>query len=59
MRLKKESLSVTVCGKNIYEITSMPICDLNEFLTEYGAYRTAAADRKAGIKGDPGQGWIP
>ena len=32
MRLKKESLSVTVCGKNIYEITSMPICDLNEFL---------------------------
>lgn len=32
MRLKKESLGVTVCGKNIYEITSMPICDLNEFL---------------------------
>ena len=32
MRLKKEALAVTVCDKNIYEITSMPICDLNEFL---------------------------
>ena len=32
MRLKKESLAVTVCDKNIYEITSMPIVDLNAFL---------------------------
>ncbi len=32
MRLKKESLAVTVCGKNIYEITSMPIIGLYEFL---------------------------
>lgn len=31
MRLKKESLAVTVCDKNIYEITSMPIVDLNAF----------------------------
>lgn len=32
MRLKKESLAVTVCDKNIYEITSMSICDLHAFL---------------------------
>ena len=32
MRLKKESLAVTVCDKNIYEITSMPIRDLQKFL---------------------------
>ena len=32
MRLKKESLAVTVCDKNIYEITSFSIRDLYEFL---------------------------
>ena len=32
MRLKKESLAVTVCNKNIYEITSESILELNEFL---------------------------
>ena len=32
MRLKKESLAVTVCDKNIYEITSMSIKNLYEFL---------------------------
>ena len=32
MRLKKEALAVTVCDKNIYEITSMPIRNLHEFL---------------------------
>lgn len=32
MRLKKESLAVTVCNKNIYEVTSMSIGDLNEFI---------------------------
>ncbi|NBI89364.1 excinuclease ABC subunit UvrA [Lachnospiraceae bacterium] len=32
MRLKKESLAVTVCGKNIYEITSMSIGNLHGFL---------------------------
>lgn len=31
MRLKKESLAVTVCDKNIYEITSMSIRDLQKF----------------------------
>ncbi len=31
-RLKKESLAVTVSGKNIYEITSMSVKDLYEFL---------------------------
>ncbi|MDD6811963.1 MAG: excinuclease ABC subunit UvrA [Lachnospiraceae bacterium] len=31
MRLKKESLAVTVCDKNIYEITSMSIKVLHEF----------------------------
>ncbi|MDE7271440.1 MAG: excinuclease ABC subunit UvrA, partial [Acetatifactor sp.] len=34
MRLKKESLAVTVSDKNIYEITSFPICDLHAFLGE-------------------------
>lgn len=32
MRLKKESLAVTVCDKNIYEITSMTIENLHEFM---------------------------
>ncbi len=32
MRLKKESLAVTVSGKNIFEITSLAIRDLNVFL---------------------------
>ncbi len=32
MRLKKESLAVTVCGKNIYEITSMSVLDLKNYL---------------------------
>ncbi|MGI6095842.1 MAG: excinuclease ABC subunit UvrA [Lachnospiraceae bacterium] len=31
-RLKKESLAVTVSGKNIYEITSMSIAELYEYL---------------------------
>jgi len=31
-RLRKESLAVTVSGKNIYEITSMMVSDLNEYL---------------------------
>lgn len=34
MRLKKESLAVTVCDKNIYEITSMSIRELQKFLQE-------------------------
>ncbi len=34
MRLKKESLAVTVCNKNIYEITSSSIMELNEFLRQ-------------------------
>ena len=32
MRLKKESLAVTVCDRNIYEITSISILELNDFL---------------------------
>ena len=32
MRLKPEALAVTVCDKNIYEITSMSIGDLQAFL---------------------------
>ena len=31
-RLKKEALAVTVCGKNIYEITSLFIGELSQFL---------------------------
>jgi excinuclease ABC subunit A len=34
MRLKKESLAVTVSGKNIYEITSMSVRDLAVYLAE-------------------------
>ena len=34
MRLKKESLAVTVCDKNIYQITSMSIRELQQFLEE-------------------------
>jgi len=33
-RLKKESLAVTVGGKNIYEIASMPVVELKEFFTK-------------------------
>ncbi len=32
MRLKKESLAVTVCDKNIFEITSMSVAKLHEFI---------------------------
>jgi len=32
MRLKKESLAVTVCDKNIHEITSVSIRELHEFM---------------------------
>ncbi|MDE6844433.1 MAG: excinuclease ABC subunit UvrA [Lachnospiraceae bacterium] len=34
MRLKKESLAVTICDKNIYEITSMSIKNLHAFIGE-------------------------
>ncbi len=34
MRLKKESLAVTVCDRNIYEITSMSVRELHRFLEE-------------------------
>jgi excinuclease ABC subunit A len=34
MRLKPSSLAVTVADKNIYEITNMSICELDEFLKE-------------------------
>ena len=33
-RLKKEALAVTVCGKNIYEITAMFIGELSQFLQD-------------------------
>ena len=33
-RLKKEALAVTVCGKNIHEITSMFIGELSQFLQD-------------------------
>ena len=32
MRLKQEALAVTVCDKNIYEVTSLSISTLHEFL---------------------------
>lgn len=32
MRLKKESLAVTVCDKNIYEITSLSVKKLHDFI---------------------------
>ncbi|MBO4981361.1 MAG: excinuclease ABC subunit UvrA [Lachnospiraceae bacterium] len=32
MRLKKESLAVTVCDKNIFEVTSLSVRDLQDFL---------------------------
>ena len=34
MRLKREALAVTVCNKNIHEITSMSIGKLHQFLQE-------------------------
>ena len=34
MRLKKDSLAVTVCDNNIYEITSLSIRDLHAFLKD-------------------------
>lgn len=34
MRLKKESLAVTVCDRNIYEITAMSIRDLFDFVKD-------------------------
>ncbi|MCM1091639.1 MAG: excinuclease ABC subunit UvrA [Muribaculum sp.] len=34
MRLKKEALAVTVCDKNIHEVTSLSVCDLYDFLEQ-------------------------
>lgn len=34
MRLKKESLAVTICDKNIFEITSLSIAKLHKFIGE-------------------------
>ena len=34
MRLKKESLAVTVCDKNIYEVTNLSVLQLQKFLSE-------------------------
>lgn len=34
MRLKKDSLAVTICDKNIYEVTSLSIAKLHEFIGE-------------------------
>ncbi len=34
MRLKKEALAVTVCDRNIHEITSMSIRDLHKFMAD-------------------------
>lgn len=33
MRLKQESLAVTICGRNVYEVTSMSIRKLHEFMS--------------------------
>ncbi len=33
-RLKKEALAVTVCGKNIYEVTNLSVKNLNRFMGE-------------------------
>ena len=46
-RLKKESLSVLVNGKNIYEITSMPIEKAKRFLNNihFGFRKTQIAER--------------
>ncbi|MBO4808454.1 MAG: excinuclease ABC subunit UvrA [Lachnospiraceae bacterium] len=43
MRLKKESLAVTVCKKNIYEITSFSIEALYEFLNNMKLTKTQEA----------------
>ena len=40
MRLKKEALAVTVCDKNIYEITSMAVDKLHDFLLEMKLTKT-------------------
>ena len=40
MRLKKESLAVTIAGKNIYEITTMSIKDLQKFMLDLKLNKT-------------------
>ncbi len=40
MRLKKEALAVTVCDKNIHEVTSMSINALHEFLQNMNLTQT-------------------
>lgn len=40
MRLKKESLAVTIAGKNIYEITTLSIRDLQKFMQNLKLNRT-------------------
>jgi len=58
-RLKKEALAVTVCGKNIYEITSMFIGELSQFLQNMKLTEQQEADRQPDFKGNPGKSWLP
>lgn len=44
-RLKKEFLAVTIGGKNIYEVSSIPICDMNKFFE--GLQLTAVQEKIA------------
>ena len=58
-RLKAESLAVTVAEKNIYEMTSMSVKNLNAFLEEMKLSGAAAADRRSDFKRDPRTRRIP
>ena len=53
-RLKKEALAVTVGDKNIYEVTSLSIEKLQEFMEKLTLTEAAGTDRKADFKRDQG-----
>ena len=51
-RLKPESLAVTVGDKNIYEITSMSIALLTDFMKNLELTETQEIDRQSDFEGD-------
>ena len=58
-RLKKESLAVTVGGKNIFEATDMSIVKFREFIDALELDADAAGDRCADFERDSGEDQLP
>ena len=59
MRLKKAALAVTVCDRNIYEVTSMSIRNLKEYLDNMQLTKQQELIGKQILEGNQGEGRFP